>query len=143
MSLINFSNVKEQTPGFKPLPEGFYNVISDDAVIKQTKSGGEMINIKFRVLDGEYAGRFIFQSFTIKNDNPKAVEIGLSQLKSFIRCAGLNIEVLNDVLDLVAGKVSAKVKIQPDTGYGEQNKISYFKELEAVKNYDSSNDLPM
>lgn len=125
-TLFDFTDVKES--GFAPIPSGSYNVISDDVTLKETKSGGEMINIKFKILDGPHEGRFIFSSFNIRNDNPKAVEIGLGQLKSFIRIAGCPMQVQNWT-DLVGYKACAVVKIQTSDQYGDQAKISYFKAM--------------
>ena len=134
---VDFGQVKEQS--FNCLPVGDYNLVSDDAMLKESKSGGEYVSIKFRVLDGPYAGRFIFQSFTTRNVNEKAVAIGLAQLKQFIICAGAKIEKTNDVLDFVGHKVAARVKIRTSEEYGDQNTISYFKEL---KQDPTKQDLP-
>lgn len=137
MSLLNMSGVKES--GFMPLPEGTYPVVVDDASVKDTKSGngGQYIAVKLRIInDEQWEGKFIFTQFNIKNPNPKAVEIGLGQLKSFLRIAGhKDPNVLEDVLDIVGYKANAVVKIDADKNY-----VSYFKPYE-VKETKSS-DLP-
>ena len=124
---INFNEVKEQT-GFTPLPVGFYTVCSDEAIIKETKNGGECVKVVFRVTEGEFTGRKLFHNFTIKNANAQAVTIGLSSLKQFIRCSNLKITQLKDVNDLVGGICQVSVKIQKSEEYGDQNRCSYFKE---------------
>jgi hypothetical protein len=125
---MDFNKVASNS--FEPLPAGSYNIISDDVQLKQTKSGGEMLAIKFRVLDGEQKGRFIFENYNIKNSNEKAVQIGLSQLKSFIQAskAPMNVESWTD---LVGYKCSATTKIRHDEMYGDKAVISYYKELKA------------
>lgn len=125
-TLFDFEPVKESS--FAPIPPGEYNIISDDVTLKDTKSGGEALNIKFRVLDGPHEGRFIFANYNIKNDNPKAVEIALGQLKSFIRLSGAPMQVQNWT-DLVGYKVKAVVKVQVSEQYGDQARISYFKAM--------------
>jgi len=125
MAFLDLTNAKENS--FAPIPAGQYFLIADEAEVKQTKDGtGEYINIKFKVMDGEQAGRFVFQMFNIKNKNEKAVEIGIGQLKSFMRCAGLTNMVLASPLDLIGLRCDALIKIKSDD-FGDKAVISYFK----------------
>jgi len=111
------------------IPPGNYVVIADEAEVKDTKNGtGQYINVKFKVLGGKFDGRFLFQMFNIKNANPKAVEIGLSQLKTFMKCAGVQDFKLTSALDLVGLKALAAVKTRTDD-FGEKSVISFFKPL--------------
>lgn len=122
---LDLTDVKE-SEGFKPLPAGTYTVQVDEAEIKETKSGtGSYINVKFAV---EGTKQKLFHMFNIKNDNPKAVEIGLQQLKSFVKCAGWTDFKLNDVGMLIGCKADAVVKLRTDE-FGEKSVISYFKPL--------------
>ncbi len=122
---LNFDEVKES--GFSLLPNGEYNVIVDEAIIKQTKDGtGEYINVKLKVLGSSYDGRFLFTMFNIKNKNPEAVKIGMSQLKTFLNVCGRGAAPLTDVTQLVGFKAVAVVKTKEDS-YGEKNVVSYFK----------------
>ena len=124
---IDLTDVKESS--FALIPNGEYSVMMDDCSIKETKSGtGEYINAKFRIMNGAYEGRWLFHMFNIKNENAKATEIGLGQLKTFMRCAGVKEFKLTDVLDLLSLKCNAVVKTRTDD-YGEKNVISYFKPL--------------
>jgi hypothetical protein len=124
---LDLSQVKESGPSI--VPTGSYDVVCDDAVVKDTKSGGgQYINAKFRIVGGEYDGRTLFNMFNIANQNPKAVEIGLSQLKSFMKAAGVTDLKLNSVLDLVGLRALAVVKVKTDD-FGEKSTISYFKPL--------------
>jgi len=127
MSLnIDLLNAKESN--FELIPPGTYYVMLDEASVKDTKAGtGQYINCKFKIVGGEYDDRFIFHTFNIANPNPKAVEIGIGQLKTFLRCAGQPFNVLTDVNTLLGLRCDAIVKTQADTGYGEKATISYFK----------------
>lgn len=128
MSLnLDLSGVKEQS--FGALPEGDYSLVSDDAEVKETKSGqGQYIKVKFRVFEGPAEGRFIFHNFNIRNENAKAQTIGLGQLKSFMKAAAMKeVDKLDDVKSLVGYKVTAKLKVTEDKGYGEGNNITSFK----------------
>ncbi len=122
---INFEDVKES--GFGLLPKGEYSIIVDDAVIKETKDGtGSYINMKLKLIGGNYDGRFLFTMFNIKNKNPEATAIGLSQLKTFCKVSGRGDKPLTDVTQLVGFKAVAVVKTKEDS-YGEKNVVSYFK----------------
>ena len=123
---LDLSQVKENS--FAPIAPGTYFVIMDECAVKETKSGtGSYINAKYRILNGQNEGKFIFHMFNIKNENPKAVEIGLGQLKTFMKCSGSKSERLTDVLDLIGMRCDAVVKIRHDDGYGDKAVISYFK----------------
>lgn len=126
MSLnLDLTNTKENS--FSPIPAGTYEVVVDECEVKETKSQtGEYINTKFKVVGGDHDDRVLWHMFNIKNDNAKAVEIGLGQLKSFMKCAGLTNFNLKDVNDLQGLHATAIVKIRVDE-YGEKNVISYFK----------------
>ena len=76
-----------------------------------------------------FKGRKLWVNFNIKNPNPEAVEIGLGQLKHFMRVAGLqNPEVLADVRDLVGHTTVAGVKVKQSAQYGESNEVKSFDE---------------
>ncbi len=134
---IDFSNVKENE--FAPLPVGEYLLISDGAEVKETKNGtGEYINVKYKVLGPSNSGKFLFQMFNIKNDNKKATEIGLSQLKSYMKAAGIDTEQpLTSVHDLVGYKTTGVIKHKTDD-YGTKAVISYHKPANAVKQNDTN-----
>ena len=124
---LDLSGVKSSS--FSPIPEGTYNLMVDEADVKDTKAGtGQYINCKMKIVGGEYDGRFIFTTFNFKNDNAKAVEIGLQQLKNFMECAGMTDFALKNVVDLVGHKAGAVIKIKSDS-YGDKNVVSYYKPL--------------
>jgi len=124
---LDLTEVKESV--FEALPPGEYILQAIESVIKETKSGtGEYINVKFEVVDGDQKGRTLFHMFNIKNENQKAVEIGLGQLKTFMRCAGKNTFNLTSVNDLLGLAAVGVVKKRTDE-YGEKSVVSYFKPL--------------
>lgn len=126
MSFLDFSDAKESS--FELIPEGQYLVKVEDAEVKDTKSGtGQYINVKFKVCGGKHDGKVLFHMFNIKNDNAKAVEIGLGQLKMFFKCAGKTEFQLQTVSDLCGMIASALVKHKSDS-YGDKAVISYFKQ---------------
>jgi len=135
---INFDGVKEG--GFGLIPAGDYPVIIDNAEIKETRDGtGEYINARLKILTGEYEGRTIFTMWNIKNKNPEATAIGLSQLKTFCKVSGRGDKPLTDVTQLVGYKATAVVKTRTDT-YGEKNVVSYFKAYKKPEETKKSSD---
>jgi hypothetical protein len=137
---INFEGVKES--GFSPIPAGEYSVISDSAEIKDTRDGtGQYINMKLKILGGEYDGRTLFTMFNIKNQNVKAVEIGLSQLKTFCKVSGRGDKPLTDVVSLVGFKVNAVCKVKTDS-YGDKTVVSYFKPFSQTEDKPKNEGLP-
>ena len=125
---LDFSKIKSAS-NFEPVPAGEYTVISDDAELKSTKDGtGAYVNMKLKIIGGDEEGRFIFTMFNVQNKNEKAVEIGLSQLKSFMKCAGIDEGKLKNAVALVGYKCKAIVKHKTDS-FGTKAVVSYFKPL--------------
>lgn len=141
MSFLDLSKVKESN--FDILPEGQYNVVADEATVKETKSGkGEYINLKLIITGGPLEGRTLFHMFNFKNENVKAAEIGMSQLKTFLKCAGQDPNKLQNVSDLIGCRVSCVVKHKEDD-YGKKAVISYFKPVTTIaENEVIKEDLP-
>lgn len=112
------------------LPKGLYEIVCDEAVVKQTKLGtGEYIKCKFKVASGDYMNQVLFHNFNIKNDNKQAVQIGLGQLKHFCKCAGLANVKLNSVSDLIGLRAIAQVNHKKSEGYDDQVVIQNFRPL--------------
>lgn len=114
--------------GFGLVPDGTYRVVMSEATMKSTKDGsGEYVNAKLTILNGEYANRVIWTMFNVKNNSAKATEIGLQQLKHFMKCSGSTEFKIRDVRDLVGLTCDAVIKSKRDD-FGEKNVVSYFKE---------------
>jgi len=127
MSLVNLENVEAKSD-YEPLPEGIYNLSIEEAHVQDTKAGtGQYIRVVFLVQDEKFKDRKVFHNFNIKNPSEKAVEIGLSQLKSMLLSAGKSDPNLEKVEDLYGLTCQAKIRIKQDETYGARNEISYFK----------------
>jgi Protein of unknown function (DUF669) len=124
---------KATVSGPVTIPEGKYNCVVLEAAMKDTKTGtGQYISTTLKVVDGEYAGQKIFHNFNVKNDNPKAVEIGLGQLKSLLTEAGAaNPNALESVDQLCGLKIGVKTKLKEDQGYGPKAEVSWFFKTQA------------
>lgn len=119
------STTVEAASGFEPIPAGTYPAVALSSELRVTKAGGEMAVYKMQITDGQYANRVIFARFNVKNATAKAQEIGLGQLSSFCRAAG--VAQLDDTDDLLGRPVMMRVKIRPASGeYQAQNEVDGF-----------------
>lgn len=124
----NLTGVKEQS-SFEPIPKGDYLVVAKAGELKATKDGtGKYCKVEFEVLEGDFKGRKLWMNFNVQNANPKAVEIALSQMKSFFLAAGAKESSIATLTpDSFAGQsATAVVDLQSDS-YGEKNVIKGFK----------------
>lgn len=113
------------TGSFDPLPVGWYTASVVDALLKDSKSGGQYINVRYDILGPTNAGRVIYGMITIRNASSKAEEIGRMQLADLMRAIGL--AKIGDTDELIGGKCQIKVEIQESEGYGAQNRVVAFK----------------
>lgn len=136
---FDLSGVKAQ--GNETLSAGKYVCNVTNAELKDTKSGtGQYIKVEFTVKEGESAGRKVWAQINVKNDNPKATDIGLSQLKALLVAANHpNPEKLGSVTELCGLTVGVKTKIKTDE-YGEKAEVSYYYPL--GKEAQGSQEIP-
>lgn len=109
------------------LPAGYYNVAIDESEIKPTKDGsGSYLQLRFNILDGQYAGRKTFARLNIVNPNPIAQEIGLKQLSAVGHA--VNVLHIADSTQLHAIPMQIKLKVRVASGdYEASNEVSgYF-----------------
>jgi len=133
MANLGQSYSKENLPeptGFDPIPAGWYDATITGAEVKDTKtSGGQYIAVKYTVVGPTHQGRVIFSNVNIRNQNPKAQEIGLANLNALITSIGL--DTVSDTDQLIGGDCQIKVKIrEAKDGYDAQNEVSGWKALE-------------
>lgn len=131
--MFDFSKVEESND-YDLLPEGTYSVVAEKAEWKSSQSGGEYLNVQFKVFSESYKGRVLFHIFNLINSNNTAVNIAMQQMLSFVSANGKKKEDLTRVskdalasmiLDMTA---DVYVKIQKgQNGYPDQNRIVNFK----------------
>lgn len=82
------STVAPQTP-FEILPPGKYKVQVIDSDMRPTKDGGgQYLWLEMEILDGEYAGRKLWDRLNLVNQNAQAVEIAQRQLSALCHATG-------------------------------------------------------
>ncbi|HHK74715.1 MAG TPA: DUF669 domain-containing protein [Rhizobiales bacterium] len=107
------------------LPPGRYAVQIVDSEMRVTKDGmGQYLWLELDVLEGEYAGRKLFDRLNLINNNPTAVEIAQRTLSSICHAVGRMQVADSQELHLVPMVADVKIK-PPQNGYGESNTLRY------------------
>lgn len=91
MTELNFdSTVIEPTGKFTPIPVNDYLAVITDSEMKDTKKGdGKYLLLTYEVVEGEFAGRKIFETLNLINSNQTAVEIAQRALSAVCRATGV------------------------------------------------------
>lgn len=130
MKNFNLEGVDEKaTGGFEPIPAGIYNVVIEKTELKFTSEqsktpGAPMISWTYNVLDGEFAGRKLF------NNTVLHLSFGQAMLKKTIMCAGLEVDMKNFDIeafiengDAITGVMAVKVNVKPFNGKQQNNVV--------------------
>lgn len=96
------SHVSAPAPSREPLPNGMYQVIVISSDLKPTQAGtGEFIEFTLQIVDGQYAGRRVWDRLNVSNPNKTAEDIAKRQLQELCLAAGVtnltDTEQLHDV----------------------------------------------
>lgn len=119
MAEFNF-NAQAHTPVANPvrspLPKGTYQAIVMDSAIKPTKAGtGQYIELTLQIVDGQHAGRRLWDRLNVSNPNKQAEDIALAQLQSL--CQAVGVTNMTDTFQLHDRPFSVTVDIdrkEPD-----------------------------
>ena len=122
---FDVASAPQSERNFDPLPEGWYSVKITNAELKPTKSGGQMIALRYDVTGPTAAGRVVFGNINIQNPSPKAEEIGRQQLGELCRAIGLG--RVDDTDQLIGHDVTVKLSISRDETYGDRNEVKGYK----------------
>lgn len=131
MTLLNFdATTVKPSQGPQLLPAGWYIALIDESSDKPTKDGaGGYLELRFKVIEGQYNGAVFFARLNLKNNNADTVRIAQEQLSSICHAAG-HLRV-GDSSELHGKPMRVKLKIRKDkTGeYEDQNEISMWKNI--------------
>jgi len=106
---------EDMQSGFDPIPAGEYLSMLVESELKTTKKkDGQYIKLKFKIMEGEFKGRFIWTNLNLINPNPVAVEIAQKELATLCRSCGK--AVIKDTQELHGVPILMKVKIVPAKG---------------------------
>ena len=128
--ILGASLANAEMGNFDAIPAGQYTIQCESAEICTTANKtGKYIKTKFRITDGKYANRYLFHNFNIQNENKKAVDIGLGQLKSFMLFGGFlpeaqaKAQLPSSLINVVVG---VKTKNETSEKYGDQSRVTSF-----------------
>lgn len=131
MATLNFdARTVAPDTGFDTVPAGWYNVLVDESELKPTKNGdGAYLNVRYNILDGQFAGRKLFSRINLKNANPVAQEIGFKQLSAIAHATGVLQVADSSQLHNIPIKVKVKIRKDKEGEYEDQNEITTWKNI--------------
>lgn len=117
----------EPLPDFTPLPKGDYVCTITESERRATNAGtGHYLLLVVEVIDGQYAGRKLFDRLNIWNPNEQAVAIAKRTLSSI--CNAVGVTSINDSSDLHNRPLKVTVGIETRKDNGEfTNRIKGYK----------------
>ncbi len=104
------THVAAPAPSREPIPRGMYQVIVIESAIKPTQAGtGEFIELTLQVVDGEFAGRRVWDRLNVSNPNKTAEDIAKRQLQEL--CLAVGVSTLNETEQLHDVPVLAEIDL--------------------------------
>ena len=115
----------DPTSTYEVLPPGKYIVQIVGSEMRPTSNGlGQYLWLELDVLEGEHAGRKLFDRLNLVNANTQTVEIAQRTLSAICHATGKLQVTDSEELHLIP--FMAVVQVQPPkNGYGESNKVRY------------------
>ena len=118
-----------ESPGFEPIPNGWYTTNIAGADLKDTNAGtGQYIAMQLLVTGPNCQGRVVWANLNIRNPSQKAEKIGRGQLNAVMRAIGL-LEI-DDTDQLIGGSLDVKVSIRRSEEYGDRNEVKDYRAIE-------------
>ena len=127
MDLNGFNALEiEPATSYEPLPADWYKVVITDSEEKPTKAmTGSYLQLTIEVIEGQHAGRKVFDRLNLKNPNSVAVEIAQRSLSSICRSIGVNNP--KDSIELRDKPLMVKLAVKPADGqYSASNDIKEY-----------------
>ena len=123
---IELNDLPQPTNSYELLPAGWYDATVSGAELRDTKTSGQMIAVKYTVTGPTHQGRVVWGNINIRNANPKAEEIGRQQLGEIMRATG--IARVTDTDQLIGLTMGIKIAIrEAQNGYEAQNEVKGWK----------------
>ena len=118
-----------QSSGYDVLPAGWYSASISEATLNTTRNGtGQYIKVRYDITGPSHQGRVVWGNLNIRNQNPKAEDIGRQQFGELMRAIGLS--RVKDTDQLIGGQLQIKLTIRPAEGqYEAQNDVKGFKAI--------------
>lgn len=131
MAQLNFnaSQVAPDTGRPDPIPADWYNMMIVASEMKPTSKGdGAYLEVQLKVVDGQFAGRVVYDRMNLQNQNATAVEIAYKRLSAY--CHATGVIQLQDSVQLHNLPMKVKVKLIPPKGeYEAGNEVAGVKNI--------------
>jgi hypothetical protein len=117
---------EEGSPPRELLPPGKFTAEIQEATVAPTKNGqGQMVKLRWHVVEGEHAKRVVFQQILIQHSSPEAQRFGRGRFKDVCASCGIT-GAITDLNDLLFKACTITVGVRKDkTGeYSDQNQIT-------------------
>jgi Protein of unknown function (DUF669) len=115
------------------LPIGEYAAAIVEIAVAQPKSGdGYYVAVTWKIDEGEYEGRQIWQRITYIHSSGQAQTIGRKQLKDLCNACGRGSEHVEDVEVFLFKRAKIKVGVERDKDgvYDDKNKVTRIRPLD-------------
>ena len=96
---------------YPPLPAGDYAVVVNNAELRHTNAGGQMIALRLEITAGEFTGRWVFANLNVVNNNSTAQNIARRQLNEILTAIGK--PGATDTDEMVGARLMIKVSFDP------------------------------
>ena len=123
---FNFQNVVQSNDvqSYEPIPEGSYVAVIEDSEERQTRAGnGSYLKLTWRIIDGPYQGRKVWENLNLDNPNEKAVEIAQRSLAEIcVACRLQDVPEDSEVLHNKPMKIKITIR-EASNGYAASNDV--------------------
>jgi|SRR6516162_3917030 hypothetical protein len=125
---------------FQVVPAGDYTAEIIDAVISQPKSrDGHMLTLIWKISDGDYEGRQIFQQLCYQHSNPTTQDIARRNLKDICIALAINQQVTDpEVFKFKPARVRIGIASDKYGQFDDQNKIKRVRPLSDAESESSA-----
>ena len=127
---------EEGTPPLTLLPPGKYAAEIVDAYVAPTKNGrGQMVHLRWTIVEGDFENRVVFQSCIIQHDSTDAQKFGRQKFRDVCFSCGITGPV-TDLEVLKYKKCHVRLGIEKDKlgEYPDKNKITRVDPYVAPRN---------
>jgi len=147
MQLSNdFFNDAEDSD-YELIPNGEYPLLIEDINDKmprsETSKAGAMVEITFKVIEGDFAKRKIWELLCVNHEKKRAANIARAQLRDIAKACGIPKEQFTSTDQILGRKITGKIITTQNEGYKPKNVIERYyehRELAPAKPVDLGDD---
>lgn len=107
--------------GPQPITPGWYTATIDAVDVKTSSKGQSYINIHWRIVSPEAAGRVVFEMVCTEDDGSKWAEMGQRTMYEICEYGG--VDDLETAREMIGIRNSLKLAIEKSEGYDPKNVV--------------------